>query len=411
MDSPDEEVMGPNMNFSEVSTTMKCIISLTIQYMVVYTALGICRSYLDFTKTAYADSQVQKALKSASETMFYAPGLLDVRRLPHARASAYEGYWQPAGLGAHEYAGGDVFDLGQHLDGDVDSACDGKRGEDRPGDGGDGKRRFEPFRELCFGDCLQRHPLCGLFGSLRRLRGCVRRRVPLQAAAGRLGWADPAGVSGSWVHDDLVGHVLHGLFLGRRQPHVLAVRRRTAVHEQLRASDASRGGHARHGADALRLVPRSSHARASDGSGHREPAEVGAELLLRVHVRLDLPDRLGSHRSALPLRQGGEEREDLRGLQVRAQGEGQLRCEVLDCIPLLDYAVPLRVHHGCGVLGLHHPASGRQGVDPSFVADYAVRVEPRVPVFRHLPAPLDLLHGRGLRRLGYVDPRGGQGRD
>ena len=30
-DSPDEEVMGPNMNFSEVSTTMKCIISLTIQ--------------------------------------------------------------------------------------------------------------------------------------------------------------------------------------------------------------------------------------------------------------------------------------------------------------------------------------------------------------------------------------------
>merc|ERR1719247_197819 len=61
------------MNFSEVSTTMKCIISLTIQYMVVYTALGICRSYLDFTKTPYDDSQVQKALKSASETMFYAP--------------------------------------------------------------------------------------------------------------------------------------------------------------------------------------------------------------------------------------------------------------------------------------------------------------------------------------------------
>ena len=152
--SPDEEVMGPNMNFSEVSTTMKCIISLTIQsavafpgvsaeqlhacycfqmcstirirlrargsrgdrcisggsdvfiptkpkncepvrstlvsserscvleysfskhrangfisvgrYMVVYTALGITRSYLDFTKTAYDDSQVAKALKSAS---------------------------------------------------------------------------------------------------------------------------------------------------------------------------------------------------------------------------------------------------------------------------------------------------------------------------------------------------------
>ena len=34
--SPDEEVMGPNMNFSEVSTTMKCIISLTIQSAVAF---------------------------------------------------------------------------------------------------------------------------------------------------------------------------------------------------------------------------------------------------------------------------------------------------------------------------------------------------------------------------------------
>jgi hypothetical protein len=71
--SPDEESMGPNMNFPEVSTTMKCIISLTIQYMVVYTALGIWRSYLDFSQTPYDSSQVQKMLKSASETMFYAP--------------------------------------------------------------------------------------------------------------------------------------------------------------------------------------------------------------------------------------------------------------------------------------------------------------------------------------------------
>merc|ERR1719331_1341160 len=61
------------MNFPEVSTTMKCIISLTIQYMVVYTALGIWRSYLDFSQTPYDSSQVQKMLKSASETMFYAP--------------------------------------------------------------------------------------------------------------------------------------------------------------------------------------------------------------------------------------------------------------------------------------------------------------------------------------------------
>merc|ERR1719265_184912 len=52
---------------------MKCLISLTIQYMVVYTALGICRSYLDFPGVRHEDSAIAKALKSASETMFYAP--------------------------------------------------------------------------------------------------------------------------------------------------------------------------------------------------------------------------------------------------------------------------------------------------------------------------------------------------
>merc|ERR1719321_1630023 len=52
---------------------MKCLISLTIQYMVVYTALGICRSYLDFQGVAHESSAIAKALKSASETMFYAP--------------------------------------------------------------------------------------------------------------------------------------------------------------------------------------------------------------------------------------------------------------------------------------------------------------------------------------------------
>jgi hypothetical protein len=68
--SPDAEGVGP---ISEVSTTMKCIIFLTIQYMAVFSALGICRSYLDFRSTPYEDSQVQKMLKSAAETTFYSP--------------------------------------------------------------------------------------------------------------------------------------------------------------------------------------------------------------------------------------------------------------------------------------------------------------------------------------------------
>jgi hypothetical protein len=71
--SPDEEVMGPNMKFDKISTTMTCIISLTIQYVFVFTALGICRTYLDFQGQSHESSMVAKALKSASETVFYAP--------------------------------------------------------------------------------------------------------------------------------------------------------------------------------------------------------------------------------------------------------------------------------------------------------------------------------------------------
>merc|ERR1719311_324742 len=52
---------------------MKCIINLTLQYIVIYTALGICRTVLDFQGVAHKSSQVHAALKHASETMFYAP--------------------------------------------------------------------------------------------------------------------------------------------------------------------------------------------------------------------------------------------------------------------------------------------------------------------------------------------------
>jgi len=70
--APDEE-MSPNMHFEPLSTTMKCVIGLTIQYVVVYTALGISRSYCDFQGVSHDKSPVQRALKSASETVFFAP--------------------------------------------------------------------------------------------------------------------------------------------------------------------------------------------------------------------------------------------------------------------------------------------------------------------------------------------------
>merc|ERR1719324_1962315 len=52
---------------------MECILNLTLQYIVIYTALGICRTVLDFQGVAHSSSQVHSALKHASETMFYAP--------------------------------------------------------------------------------------------------------------------------------------------------------------------------------------------------------------------------------------------------------------------------------------------------------------------------------------------------
>merc|ERR1719265_1265517 len=52
---------------------MKCVLNLTIQYIVVYTALGISRSYCDFKGQSYDKSAIQNSLKAASETMFFAP--------------------------------------------------------------------------------------------------------------------------------------------------------------------------------------------------------------------------------------------------------------------------------------------------------------------------------------------------
>merc|ERR1719313_2691430 len=61
------------MNFTPLSTTMKCVINLTIQYMIIFTALGIVRTYLDLNNLPHQGSAVQRTLKHASETVFYAP--------------------------------------------------------------------------------------------------------------------------------------------------------------------------------------------------------------------------------------------------------------------------------------------------------------------------------------------------
>merc|ERR1719238_836877 len=52
---------------------MKCILSLTLQYFVIYTALGISRTVLDFQGKDHKTSDLAIALRQASDTMFYAP--------------------------------------------------------------------------------------------------------------------------------------------------------------------------------------------------------------------------------------------------------------------------------------------------------------------------------------------------
>jgi len=71
--APAEEEMNPNLNFKPMSTTMQCILNLTLQYFVIYTALGITRTVLDFQGKDHKQSDMAIALKQASETMFYAP--------------------------------------------------------------------------------------------------------------------------------------------------------------------------------------------------------------------------------------------------------------------------------------------------------------------------------------------------
>jgi len=76
-ENPMEEVpvVGEQFKVSPVSTAMKCVISLTIQYMVVYTALAVCRTAADSWGLQYNNMPVNKILETACMTVNYAPML------------------------------------------------------------------------------------------------------------------------------------------------------------------------------------------------------------------------------------------------------------------------------------------------------------------------------------------------
>jgi len=56
-----------------VPTTARCIVIMCIQYMIIYTALAVCRTYQEFTGTA--KGKVEAGLKAAAQTLTYGPML------------------------------------------------------------------------------------------------------------------------------------------------------------------------------------------------------------------------------------------------------------------------------------------------------------------------------------------------
>merc|ERR1719450_50230 len=68
-------VVGGAFEVRGVSTALNCVVSLTIQYFVVYTALALVRTAADVWGLSYEGMPIQKILQSAATTMAFAPML------------------------------------------------------------------------------------------------------------------------------------------------------------------------------------------------------------------------------------------------------------------------------------------------------------------------------------------------
>merc|ERR1719160_321773 len=73
--TPDHVGVLGGAKINPVSTALKCVISLTIQYMGIYTACAICRVVAEFQGANTADWRVYAALEQAQVTVNYAPML------------------------------------------------------------------------------------------------------------------------------------------------------------------------------------------------------------------------------------------------------------------------------------------------------------------------------------------------
>jgi septal ring factor EnvC (AmiA/AmiB activator) len=76
-ENPMEKVplVGGAFKVTAVSTALNCVVSLTIQYFVVYTALALCRTAADVWNLKYESVPIQKILQTAAITVNYAPML------------------------------------------------------------------------------------------------------------------------------------------------------------------------------------------------------------------------------------------------------------------------------------------------------------------------------------------------
>merc|ERR1719409_1762147 len=76
-DTPMEKVpvVGQQFKVNPVSTSMQCVISLTIQYFLIYTAIAAARTAADVFNIDYGKFPVMDILKVAAITVSYAPML------------------------------------------------------------------------------------------------------------------------------------------------------------------------------------------------------------------------------------------------------------------------------------------------------------------------------------------------
>lgn len=68
-------VIGQHLGSGGVSTSMQCVITLSIQFFVVYTALALCRTIADCFRLKYSNLPIERILKTACLTVTFAPML------------------------------------------------------------------------------------------------------------------------------------------------------------------------------------------------------------------------------------------------------------------------------------------------------------------------------------------------